>query len=353
VQAERLAGHPWKIDLDKLPFRVLRLASMRWQKNFESEVFFSHAIIGEFLRHRPDVVICSGFTMSTALLFLPMLMTRTPYLVWNEGTVRTDGNASFLKLNIRRALARHATGFLVAGTLSRAYVEGLLPEAESGHFHVAYNCIDNAHFMRDLSSESDRTFIRGLKQKFAPRNLLHVGKLGERKGIKQLLEAYRRLVQNRGMKDLGLILLGEGPLRQYIVDFSRAHDLPHIHLEGFVPQDQIPAYYGAADVFTLLSLADANPLVIFEALAAGLPIVCSTQAGNAVDFIVDGSNGYKIDPLDIDAVVDKIALALTAIKREASTRVSRKLVEKANYREVAKVFVDALLAAADRDAQHN
>jgi len=345
VQAETLAGHPWKIDLVRLPFRVLRVPSMRWQRNFESEAFISPAIIREFLRHRPDVVICSGFTMSTMLLFLPMLLFRTPYIIWNEGTSLTDDNISPIKKRIRRALARLASSFLVAGSLSRQYIEGLLPRPKNGLFQLAYNCIDNAHFMRDMSNEDDQTRLRQLKQRFAPRNLLHVGKLGERKGIKQLLEAYRRLVHDHGMDDVGLILLGEGPLRQYVCDFSEQYKLDKIHVEGFVSQDQIPVYYALADVFVLLSIADPNPLVIFEALAAGLPIVCSSRAGNAVDFIVNGSNGYQVDPLNLDIVVERLALALTTIDRATATRVSRELVMKANYRDVAKVFADAVIFA--------
>ncbi|TKB73749.1 MAG: glycosyltransferase family 4 protein [Nitrospira sp.] len=351
VQAETLAGHPWKIDINQLPFQVLRVPAMRWQRNFESEAFISPAIIREFIRHRPDVVICSGFTMSTMLLFLPMLLFGTPFIIWNEGTCSTDGNISPIKLRIRRALARRASGFLVAGSLSRQYIEGLLPRPENGLFHLAYNCIDNAHFMRDMSNEDDRAHLNQLKQRFAPRNLLHVGKLGERKGIKQLLEAYRRLVHDRGMQDVGLILLGDGPLRQYICDFAEQHKLDKIHVGGFVPQDQIPAYYALADVFVLLSIADPNPLVIFEALATGLPIVCSSRAGNAVDFIVNGSNGYQVDPLDTDAVVDKMALALTTIDRTTSTCVSRKLVMKATYQDVAKVFADAVIIAGRAGGQ--
>ena len=353
VQAETLAGHPWKIDLDRLPFRVLRVPSMKWKRNFESEAFISPAIIREFLRHRPDVVICSGFTMSTMLLFLPMLLFHTPYIIWNEGTDLTDGNISPIKKRIRRALARQASSFLVAGSLSRQYIEGLLPRPENGLFQLAYNCIDNSHFMRDMSNEDDHTRLRQLKQRFAPRNLLHVGKLGERKGIKQLLEAYRRLVHDRGMHDVGLILLGEGPLRQYICDFAEQHKLDKIHVEGFVSQDEIPVYYALADVFVLLSIADPNPLVIFEALAAGLPIVCSSRAGNAVDFIVNGANGFQVNPLDIEAVVDKMRLALGAIDRVVSNRVSRELVMKANYRDVANVFVEALSSAHRSHSQRH
>lgn len=351
VQAATLAGHPWKIDLDSLPFRVLRVPSMRWQRNFESEAFISPAIIREFLRHRPDVIICSGFTMSTMLLYLPMLLFGTPFIIWNEGTCSTDSNISPIKLRVRRALARQASGFLVAGSLSREYIEGLLPRPENGLFHLAYNCIDNGHFMRDMSSDGDRALMRQLQQRFAPRNLLHVGKLGERKGIKQLLDAYRRLVHDRGMHNVGLILLGEGPLREYIFNFAVQHKLDKIHVEGFVSQHQIPVYYALADVFVLMSIADPNPLVIFEALAAGLPIVCSSRAGNAADFIVNGSNGYQVDPLDTDAVVDKMALSLTAIDRATSTGVSRKLVMKANYLDVAKVFANAAIFAGRAPGQ--
>ncbi len=350
VQAQQLAGHPWNIDLDKLPFRTLRVPSITWRTTFETEVFISPALIRAFFKEKPDVVICSGFTMSTILLFLPMLVSRTPYVIWNEGTVQTDDHASFLKMGVRRAISRQASGFLVAGSLSQSYVKSLLSKPEASNFYVAYNCIDNAQFMRNLSNDRDQAFARELKQKFAKRNLLYVGKLGERKGIKQLLEAYRRLVQERGMKDVGLILLGEGPLRQFVNRFAQTHELPHIFLEGFVSQDRIPTFYAAADVFTLLSLSDPNPLVIFEALAAGIPIVCSNRAGNAADFIVDGSNGYQVDPLEIDNIVDKLVLALTTIDRRTSSRLSRELVAKASYQDTSAVFVQSILATTQSNS---
>ncbi len=49
-----------------------------------------------------------------------------------------------------------------------------------------------------------------------------------------------------------------------------------------------------------------------------------------MDFIVNGSNGYQVDPLDIHAVVNKMALALGAIDRNVLTRVSREFVLKVN-----------------------
>ncbi|TKB76131.1 MAG: hypothetical protein E8D45_06860 [Nitrospira sp.] len=86
VQAGRLAGHPWVIDTTSVPFKVLQVRSLAWRQDFEREVFVSPTLVHEFFRHRPDLVICSGFTASTLLLYLPMRATRTPYLIRSEGT---------------------------------------------------------------------------------------------------------------------------------------------------------------------------------------------------------------------------------------------------------------------------
>jgi hypothetical protein len=54
VQAERLAGHPWEIDLASLPFKVLRVPSLTLRRDFEREAFASPALIRHFFRQRKD-----------------------------------------------------------------------------------------------------------------------------------------------------------------------------------------------------------------------------------------------------------------------------------------------------------
>ena len=55
--------------------------------------------------------------------------------------------------------------------------------------------------------------------------------------------------------------------------------------------------------------------MIFEALAAGLPAICSRHAGNAVDFIENGENGYIVDPEDVAAIADRSLTILKAADR--------------------------------------
>jgi glycosyltransferase involved in cell wall biosynthesis len=83
--------------------------------------------------------------------------------------------------------------------------------------------------------------------------------------------------------------------------------------------------------------------VVFEALHAGIPIICSTRAGNACDFIVSGKNGYIVDPADKDRIVQRTLEVLNWDwdKRHRAAELSRQLVKKANYHDSAQAFIDA------------
>ena len=96
-----------------------------------------------------------------------------------------------------------------------------------------------------------------------------------------------------------------------------------------------------------MSLSDPNPLVIFEAMAAGIPIICSSRAGNAADFIIDGENGFSVNPRDQHDVVVKLKKTLTVVDPDKVSEVSMKLLEKANYDASSKFFINAIRAASE------
>jgi glycosyltransferase involved in cell wall biosynthesis len=57
----------------------------------------------------------------------------------------------------------------------------------------------------------------------------------------------------------------------------------------FVPRTDIPAYFRWADVFVLPSICEGSALVIYEALASGLPVITTPNSGSVVRDNVDGS----------------------------------------------------------------
>lgn len=63
-----------------------------------------------------------------------------------------------------------------------------------------------------------------------------------------------------------------------------------IQFAGFVQKEDIPYYFRVADIFAFASRYDGWALVINEALAADLAIICSNQVGAAADLLTDGVN---------------------------------------------------------------
>jgi glycosyltransferase involved in cell wall biosynthesis len=78
----------------------------------------------------------------------------------------------------------------------------------------------------------------------------------------------------------------------------------------------LPEVYAAADIYALVSTYEPFGVVVREAAAAGLPIVCSRVAGAAGDVAVGGRNGFLVDPQDIDGV----ASALRALVEDPALR---------------------------------
>jgi glycosyltransferase involved in cell wall biosynthesis len=141
---------------------------------------------------------------------------------------------------------------------------------------------------------------------------IFVGALSLRKGIPDLLEAAKR-----AKAELWLV----GP-RQSEVEPILERYAGHYQYKGSVPQSRLPGFYAQADVFVIASIEEGLAMVIPQALACGLPVVCSTNSGGD-DLVRDGVNGYVVPIRDPDALAKRIAALrddperLTAMKRAA------------------------------------
>lgn len=143
--------------------------------------------------------------------------------------------------------------------------------------------------------------------------LLYVGRLSQNKGIKYLLEAVKRVAR----PGLELELVGAVP-------GSGRGLLPYAGLYRHVPymsRDAIPEAYRAADLFVFPSLHEGSALVTYEALASGLPVITTPNAGSVVR---DGVEGYVVPIRDVDALAERITrLDRDKALREAMARRAR------------------------------
>lgn len=114
------------------------------------------------------------------------------------------------------------------------------------------------------------------RHKHAKKQIVFVGRFDERKGVKQLVQAYANIPDNV-RKDLKLIMCGKGPLHEEVTTYSKEHSLD-IALPGFVTESEKAQYLADADVAVFPSVSgESFGIVLTEAMAAGASI---TLGGN-------------------------------------------------------------------------
>ena len=123
--------------------------------------------------------------------------------------------------------------------------------------------------------------------------LVWAGRLSAEKNPRLALESLAELV-GRG-RDAGLALLGDGPQRDDLrAEAERRGLADRLLVCGFQSQDDLPGALAAGDLFLFTSFADTQGIVLYEAWAAGLPIVAvDSLAASAV--VEPGANGRIVE----------------------------------------------------------
>lgn len=144
------------------------------------------------------------------------------------------------------------------------------------------------------------------------------------KGFDVLIKAVHQLPI-----DTQILIGGIGPFTESWKALVASEGLnKRIHFLGLVPDEVLPAYYQACDIFCLpaTSPAEAFGIVQVEAMAAGKPIV-STRLNNGVDFVNQHrTTGLTVEPNNVNA------LANTLNELLANPILRQQLGEQARYR---------------------
>lgn len=125
--------------------------------------------------------------------------------------------------------------------------------------------------------------------------ILFVGQLSQRKGIRYLLEAVKRLnIRNAELVLVGKMLGNESAFAPYRDIFR------HV---AHVPYHEVHRLFQEADIFVYPSLHEGSAFATYEALASGLPIVTTRNAGSVAR---NGQEGFIVPIRDIEALMDRI-----------------------------------------------
>ncbi len=98
-------------------------------------------------------------------------------------------------------------------------------------------------------------------------------------------------------------MLLTGPARGYLKDGLSKLGVPfsHVYLKDFT---DIPAYYGALDLYLVASRDEGGPKGVLESMATGTPLV-TTCVGMAPDVVVSGENGFMTEIEDVGDLAER------------------------------------------------
>jgi glycosyltransferase involved in cell wall biosynthesis len=128
--------------------------------------------------------------------------------------------------------------------------------------------------------------------------VLFLGRLGERKGTADLLNAMAALPADLPYRAL---LAGDGEVQRFAQQAASLGLGEKVQFPGWVSAPQAKDYLARADVFVLPSYNEGLPMAVLEALSYGLPVI-STPVGSIPDAVTDGVEGILHAPGDVPAL---------------------------------------------------
>ncbi|MBG0828622.1 glycosyltransferase [Planomonospora sp. ID67723] len=126
--------------------------------------------------------------------------------------------------------------------------------------------------------------------------VLFVGRLDEEKRLDELVRALPYILNG---SDAQLALVGTGGQRAALERLARRIGVgDHVFFLGFVPDEELPQAYAAADVFAMPGVAELQSIATLEAMATGLPVVAA-DAMALPHLVRPGENGHLFRPGDV------------------------------------------------------
>ncbi|MFA6565086.1 MAG: glycosyltransferase family 4 protein [Verrucomicrobiia bacterium] len=206
-----------------------------------------------------------------------------------------------------------------------------------GRWQVFSPGVDTARFSSP-GREKCRAEIRGRYGIGASDFLvLFVGMNFELKGLDTIIAAVAKARAQRSAAEIRLLVVGRGDEEKYR-GVARSHGIGNAVVFAGTQTGGIERYYRAADMFAMLSGFDTFGMVVLEAMAAGLPVIVSTNVG-AKDVVEEGINGFVLpDGRDADAAADRIVRLLDGDRqRSMSAAASRSAAGHDWERRVAEL----------------
>ncbi|MCX6354801.1 MAG: glycosyltransferase family 4 protein [Candidatus Aureabacteria bacterium] len=293
-------------------------------------------------RERPDVIHCGEVLASGLAGYLVSRMFSIPFIIWIHDNPL--GPASRLRYRVRKFICMRADGIAAASSFARDEAVGVgIPEEKIA---LILPGVDLEVFAPSDSGKMLRKRL-GIGDK---KILLTIARLRPFKGQDRVIRVLPQLV--RLHPDLVYLVGGDGPDRSRLERLARTIGVgDRVMFAGFIPQDEIPHYYNACDLFIMLNREEHGVswegcgLVFLEAGACGKAVI-GGKSGGVGESVIDGVTGILVHPENEEEIIGAIDLLMrdSRLREKMGKAAMEHVRSKFRWEESAA----AMLAASEK-----
>jgi glycosyltransferase involved in cell wall biosynthesis len=300
------------------------------------------AVLSFAWQEKVDLLHSHGYKGNILFGFMPKKFRRVPMVTTVHGWTRTGG---INRMMVYEWLDSRSLAFIDRVVLVNAALKND-PRIRNKYAlaaEVVNNGIPADYFSQEQPQDAyfNNEILDFCKKGYC---IGAIGRLSQEKGFALLIEAIAELIDDG--KDLRLVILGEGGLRSRLEKKIRELGVRRrVLMPGYVENAQ--NYLRLFDMFIISSLSEGLPIVLLEAMQAGVPIV-ATSVGGIPAALDDGRAGLLIEPGNVGAIKQGVEDIITYSektaerKQNALLRVNTSFSSKAMAEKYYVIYLQAV-----------
>ena len=288
-------------------FNIIQIKGLKWKLNYLYDPIVLIKFIKLMRKNRYDIVH-THTTKAGILGRVAAHLSGVPVIVHGlHGSTFQAFNSGLLNWLLflsERLIGRFTDAYVsVSKVLSEKYIERRIGKKEN--YHTIYSGMKLETFFEVRGKIDCRKKQKELGIGVEDFVIGNVARLEKRKGHKFLIEAFRKVIEERKDCPLKLLIIGEGEERGNLESYAKEANLEKkVIFTGY--REDVEELMALMDIFVLTSLREGLPQVLVQAAAVGIPSVAFNVDG-VPEIIKDNYNGFLVRARDVGQLENRIA----------------------------------------------
>lgn len=300
-------------------------------------------LIKIILKNKPDAIVTSiNGSIQSIVSTLLKISLKIPFVLFTESWGAPYRNINkpkwkiFLRKIVNEFVTFRANSIICGGTRSKLFHEKIGVSKEK--IFVAYQTTED---IKKLPlTESIR---ENINKKIT---ILYLSRIVLSKGLDVLIKSFDFISKKN--QNVELLIVGDGDFKLECQKLAEELKISNITFVGEIQNEMARKYFEYADIFVLpcsgIGRGEGWGLVLNEAASMSLPIITTNAVGAVGDMVVDGVNGFVVNPGDVDDLTRTLnELIINEPLRKNMGEKSREIFENiSDYNKMANGFKSAI-----------